>query len=62
MSVQCEMATNMTKEIISMIQKMNEAWKITLSRDWYSIYNKISLIHFQPELHKKNDKVIKVDL
>ena len=32
---------------------MNEAWKTTLSWDRYSIYNKISLIHFQPKLNKE---------
>ena len=52
-SVHYEMATNVTKEFLSMIQKMNEVWKTTLSWDRYSIYNKISLIHFQPKLHKE---------
>ena len=47
------MATNVTKEFLSTIQKMNEVWKTTLSRDRYSIYNKISLIHFQPKLNKE---------
>ena len=47
------MATNVTKGFPSTIQKMNEVWKTTLSWDRYSIYNKISLIHFQPKLNKE---------
>ena len=47
------MATNVTKKFLSVIQKMNKVWKITLSWDRYPIYNKISLIHFQPELYTK---------
>ena len=55
------MATNLIKEFLSIIQKMSEVWRTTLSRDQYSIYNKTYLIHFQPKLHKKNDKVIKAN-
>ena len=47
------MAANVTKEFLSTIQKMNVVWKTTLSWDRYSIYNKISLIHFQPKLNKE---------
>ena len=47
------MATNVTKESLSIIQKMNEVWKTTLSWDRYSIYNTISLIHFQHKLNKQ---------
>ena len=53
------MATNVIKEFLSIIQKMSEVWRTTQSRDQYSTYNKTYLIHFQPELHKENDKVIK---
>ena len=40
-------------EFLSIIQKMTEVWKTTLPWDRYSIYNKISLIHFQPKLNKE---------
>ena len=53
------MATNVIKEFLSIIQKISEMWRTTLSRDQYSIYNKTYLIHFQPKLRKENDKVIK---
>ena len=47
------MATNVTKWFLSTNQKMNEVWKTTLSWDRYSIYNTISLIHFQHKLNKE---------
>ena len=53
------MATNVIKQFLSIIQKMSEVWRTTLSQDQYSISNKTYLIHFQPKLHKENGMVIK---
>ena len=71
MSVQCETTTNMTKEFLSMIQKMIEVWRKSMGceeQPYHEIDTQSRLKHswfdLQLELYKrkKNDKVIQANL